>query len=115
MNNTNNVIDFSSRQNINTINSSESESESESDQEHLLDITYSNVDEAFEHFLYHMSEELGYHEIMAENEDLEISMGYVLSFARSAYARACNLEDSMTPYVTEIVNSVKDETKNDSC
>lgn len=100
--NTNNVIDFASRKSILT-------PEVEPKSEDLLSITYSNVDDAFEYFLHHMSEELGYNEVMEDNEDLEIAMGYCLTVARSAYAMACNLEDSMTPHIIEIVSSVKED------
>ncbi len=102
MNNTNNVIDFASRK-------SKSVPADESEPEDLLNITYNNVDEAFEHFLFHMAEELGYNEVMEDNEDLEIAMGYCLTVARSAYAMACKLEDAMTPHVMEIISSVKEE------
>ena len=102
--NTNNVIDFTSIKSIST---------PETEPENLLDITYSNVDEAFECFLSYMSEELGYHEVMIDNEDLEIVMGYVLTIARSAWAHTCDLEDSMTPHILDIVNSVKEDAKDD--
>jgi len=105
--NTNNVIDFTSRKSIST---------PETEPENLLDITYLNVDEAFENFLFYMSEDLGYREVMVENEDLEIAMGYVLTIARSAWARACNLEDAMTPHLIDIIDSIKEDVKDDdSC
>jgi hypothetical protein len=99
--NTNNVIDFASRKLIST-------PKAEPESEDLLAITYSNVDEAFEHFLHHMSEELGYNEVMEDNEDLEIAMGYCLTIARSSYAMACNLEDAMSPHVLDIISSIQD-------
>lgn len=98
--NTNNVIDFASRKKIPT---------PEPEPENLLDITYSNVDEAFEVFLLYMSEDLGYREMMTDNEDLEILMGYILTVMRSAWAHSCDLEDSMTSHIIDIIKSVKQD------
>ena len=106
--NKDNVIDFMSRKVIPT-------PETEPTSENLLELTYSNVDEAFEIFLQHMSGELGYHEVMAGNEDLELAMGYILTVTRSAFAKSCNLEDFMTPHVEQLVESVKKDNDDDSC
>ena len=71
-------------------------------------MTYNDVDEAFECFLIHMSENLEYKEVMHDNLDLEIAMGYILTIARSAYLISCGMEDNMSELVRDIVASLKE-------
>lgn len=101
--NTNNVIDFITKQPYETDDTIIPEIEGED----LIRITYQNVDDAFEGFLYDMAQGYGYAEVMQKSENLEIAMGYVLTVLRSSFAMACDLQDGMTHHVMNIVEAVK--------
>lgn len=101
MNNTNNIIDFATRKPITSNEASPNQD--------LVALTYANVDEAFEVFLHYMAEELEYDTVMEGNEDLEIIMGYILTFLRGAFVKALDMEDCMTDFISDVVRVVKEE------
>tara|TARA_B110000211_G_scaffold120245_1_gene139043 strand:+ start:4436 stop:4867 length:432 start_codon:yes stop_codon:yes gene_type:complete len=79
-----------------------------------LEEIYGDTDTAFEQMLDLLAIDYEYFDNMNENEDLHIAFGYILTILRSAMAASCNFSDESTDHVNDIVQTIKENMKNDN-